>query len=74
MLSNMSYELPIEMSSSLSSDLVKKIITDSVEEKTGMLVENIIELYDDGKFTGFQVNFQVQKNTGSKTWRPQIWK
>ncbi len=70
----MSYELPIEMSSSLSSELVKKIITDSVEEKTGMLVDSISELYEDGIFTGFKVNFQAQTNSGNKSWRPTIWR
>lgn len=70
----MAYDISIEMSSNLSADMVRLMVAKTIEEHTGMAVAHVTENIVDGKFEGFQIHFKSQKATGTKSWKPTIWK
>jgi hypothetical protein len=55
----MPYNLNIDISSTISLQVVKEMVVAEVERSTGRKVREIIEVVTDGNFNGYQVIFDT---------------
>lgn len=71
------YKIEIAMSTTISAQVVERIIRQEVEEQTDRVIENITINYNEGKFAGFHIKFQPEKAVNyisSKEFIEQRWK
>lgn len=69
----MSYEFELNVSTKVTAEVVEKIISSIVEEKTNKKVEKILTRMTDNKFDGFEIHFKSEIATDTVNKKDKIF-